>query len=611
MLLEPSLRSIGGHYHEYATQILTAAEEAGMLPVLVAHRKLPRDVCFPPSWRIYREFPFIVSGIHRVPRETHPGTHRGPGSAIFAAVDHLKSTFGFLRIWKNSSRIRGFSRACRRVFTQESLRTGDIVLCATTTDTEVLGLVEFLRDFEPSLLAEWHLQFHFRVFRGRDPDFPQQQHMVTRLTQRMTRALARVPRHRIHFYGTTETLVRQLRWIALPQVELLPWPVRTYRVESEVIKGPMPQAKRLKPFPGRRLRILVAGASRGEKGASRLDFSSRLAKRTQLILQVPQRDQGARWLHRLSRKWKLQTCERVADTFLPEAQAADIVCVPHPLTTEEYQQLLGSSDIGLLPYDADEYFARCSGVLLEFFASGIPVIGSAGCWLGDQIEWENQGYYRRLAAVVDRPESGWTLALHSTPLYVGSDIAHVPISLNGRLSQDILVGLTGLESAVPGTYVRGWLELHSGIGRSSQRIVDSQLVGYAVPHHGRASGADNPGRAVIYLLLSCPAFQTPTSQSLSTKQVLPRLGFQVRGSRAEVALSVSIFTRLAPNMHLPRGWIGRTFVDQQDIVMALEEVLEHYDHYAAKARWEAAAWRQRHDPKQTILKLHQRRVKWV
>jgi hypothetical protein len=38
-----------------------------------------------------------------------------------------------------------------------------------------------------------------------------------------------------------------------------------------------------------------------------------------------------------------------------------------------------------LLYDADQYYARCSGVMVEMLKAGVPVIVPAACWMAEQI----------------------------------------------------------------------------------------------------------------------------------------------------------------------------------------------------------------------------------
>ncbi len=55
------------------------------------------------------------------------------------------------------------------------------------------------------------------------------------------------------------------------------------------------------------------------------------------------------------------------------------------LSTEAYHAWLDTADLGLFLYDPNRYVARCSGVLLEMFARGVPVIVPDRCWLADQL----------------------------------------------------------------------------------------------------------------------------------------------------------------------------------------------------------------------------------
>ena len=55
------------------------------------------------------------------------------------------------------------------------------------------------------------------------------------------------------------------------------------------------------------------------------------------------------------------------------------------LNTESYHRWLSSADLGLFLYDPKRYEARCSGVLLELLARGVPVIVPDDCWLASQV----------------------------------------------------------------------------------------------------------------------------------------------------------------------------------------------------------------------------------
>jgi hypothetical protein len=659
-LLEPSLRSIGGHYLPYAEQILTAAEEAGFQPVLVTHRRLPLTVTFPPAWRIYRVFPSIVGGIHRVAPEAHAGMRRSLRHSIRRMADDLKASWGYLRFWRNRSRIRGFAKACHKVFSIESLAPGDIVHCATATDTEVLGLVEFLLGSKESQVAEWHLQFHFRIFRGRDPEFALQKKRTSRLERRLAAALESVPHHRIFFHATTETLARQLRWIKLHEVDYLPWPVKIpFHPKQEKPPKLTSDGDTARQHPPRRLRIVVAGATRPEKGTSGLFTLSPLAAQVQLVLQVPSSDiQQMEWIRRSPKNHNIAICNTIDQWDRPEFLSADVLCVPHPLPSDQYYQLILNSDVGLLPYDADEYFARCSGVLIEFLSAGVPVIGPAGCWLGDQIEQENQVYYQQLWQSLGRAADNESLpsdvrepALPATLVnlheqdrrmqvpsnckscvdrrFLAIDRAgtRIRLDIDPTLPQDILVRIDGLESAEPGLYLQAHLEADFVHPRRLCTEIpgSSHLVGYVSRRNAQAPS--DPETKSMYVLLAwdppTAAGSTPsTSMQLQTGPALTIGGDPapsaflilqplLESAHLPLSLCVSCLTAPAMHGHLPRGLNGRTFTDQNDISMSLSEVVANFAHYRSGARAGADQWRQRHDPHQTIMRLRQRRTKWI
>jgi glycosyltransferase involved in cell wall biosynthesis len=62
-----------------------------------------------------------------------------------------------------------------------------------------------------------------------------------------------------------------------------------------------------------------------------------------------------------------------------------------PLHDDEYALYLGESHLVLLPYDADRYVARTSGILAEAIHAGVPVVVPAHTWLSDQLQAHGAG----------------------------------------------------------------------------------------------------------------------------------------------------------------------------------------------------------------------------
>ena len=66
-------------------------------------------------------------------------------------------------------------------------------------------------------------------------------------------------------------------------------------------------------------------------------------------------------------------------------KSSEVAAIRWPLSTDAYLDLVRSSHIGLMLYDAEQYYVRCSGVMVEMLKAGVPVIVPAGCWMADQI----------------------------------------------------------------------------------------------------------------------------------------------------------------------------------------------------------------------------------
>lgn len=71
------------------------------------------------------------------------------------------------------------------------------------------------------------------------------------------------------------------------------------------------------------------------------------------------------------------------------------------LTDTEYSHLLKDADVILLPYHADVYRARTSGVLVEAIASGKLVIVSKNSWLSQEVETHGTGVIIRDRSSID------------------------------------------------------------------------------------------------------------------------------------------------------------------------------------------------------------------
>jgi len=78
-----------------------------------------------------------------------------------------------------------------------------------------------------------------------------------------------------------------------------------------------------------------------------------------------------------------------AKRVLAEQRGIDVL--HEPLHDDEYALYLGESHLVLLPYDADRYVARTSGILAEAVHAGVPVVVPEGTWLSEQLRRHGAG----------------------------------------------------------------------------------------------------------------------------------------------------------------------------------------------------------------------------
>ena len=142
------------------------------------------------------------------------------------------------------------------LFRQIALEPGDQGFLPTVSELELLGLAQFLARDDRSAGVDWHLQFHFPIYAGYEPDYPAQDANLESLRRGFRQAFALAADHRLHFYTTTEGLAIQFNRLGVAPFQALPYPgnptLQSSRVRSLTHGGP--------------LRVTYLGDARHEKG---------------------------------------------------------------------------------------------------------------------------------------------------------------------------------------------------------------------------------------------------------------------------------------------------------------------------------------------------------
>lgn len=238
----------------------------------------------------------------------------------------------------------------------------------------------------------------------------------------------------------------------------------------------------------------------------------------------------------------------VAKSQLQTADGIRVELMDRALAAEQYDRLVEHSDIGLLLYLRENYYARTSGVLLEYLSAGIPVIVPANTWLSTQIARSMADYQNRIVRQM-KVLAEETAGIEAT----GRDLA-LEFAVNaidgGFLAIDVQGGDEGLYS----------LESRIITYDQSRRRRSVRIILY------RASGLECGSR-----LLRLPERVTRVLLRISSSAAgLPRLRIRARLLQAEGSPP-------------PVGVVGLVYDSETDIVRCIREMVSHYDHYKSSA----------------------------
>ena len=518
VLLDQSLRGFVGHHYAYARLLLAAAREAGFRPVLAANRRLGE---------LGPDFPEVE--VHRPFRHTTYCRH------TYNADHRPRIATRLVR----ALRVRSFAAGCTELFRTVPLEEGDVVFAATMSELDFAGLSRWLAAEPSSRRASWHVQFHLNVFRGREGEYASQEPFAAKVRSVLTSALAPLDGHRLQLHCTTEALVRQYARLGVGNFKALAYPIDEAFVPRTDALG-----------ENRPIRVAFLGHNRREKGTSHLQ---------QLVdaLWDPYLKSGRVQLVVQARPGKMHL-------VLPENAPQGIepvVFAPVGLSHDSYVELVRDTDIGLLLYDAERYYTRCSGVLLEMLCSGVSVLVPAANWLADQIAEPIQRHLDALAAA-HGPER---------PLATGASFGATPQSLRLDLeapAQDILLSCTWSAPLASGDFVA--LEARQFDAAGAELESSSHVLG---PREG--------GLAVRALVRIADGART--------------VELSLRNAFGTAELSLARLTTTPVPKGKPAGAVGLIAADLREAPAMVREMIEGREHYRRTAREFAADCQARHN----------------
>lgn len=539
VLVDPCIHGFGGHPYSYAAEVLAAAVAGGWEGRLVTHASLP-VAGMPPQWTT---LPIFSRGVF-----TKYNAFGGLERADAQGRDRLRMVAPWMP-WRAARRRRehvvSFAREIAPLLAD--LRAGDVVLVATATELQVLGLARAIAAARPPVGVAWHLQFHVPILRGGPADYPAQARRLAGPRRMMLEALEIAGPHRLALHATTEELAAQYGWLVGREVGVLPYPVR---------RGAPPDPARCRD----RLTVASLGDLRAEKWSQHLagsvaaacadpDLGSRLRFVVQSNYGFPPHSGGPGELAVMAARAEL---DRAASGGGP------VELVPGPLAPADYAMRLADADVMLLAYDQDRYRARCSGVLLESLAAGAAPIVTGGGWMA-----------RQLAA----PIAAHVAAVIATGREVGRMTRTLPATsrANCRITRTELAADVPPDTAVYAV-IRG--RFHA-VGAAA---VDEPPLRVEADGEAATMLAADPGGAAAVALVPLAGATAAMTIAVASPSAA------ARAIPCDVACFVAA---TAP----PRSAVGMVVAGPDDVPAALREIVRHADHYRASAAAHAAAVR--------------------
>lgn len=593
-IIDQSLTAVGGHHFDYMRLVAQAAHGLGFDVVMGVNQTF-RDRASLQRYgeigadfrdRTYCKFS-LLAGMREITRSQDfqwPEPYKASG--ILKAW--RKTQIRKIQIRRRSNLIRRFAEDCDRFFNGRELADEDHILLVTMNELEFMGLAAYLANTPRTLAPRWHVQFHFSIMSGRPYEYERQTRDVQAVTNCFQTALSRIPYHEIHAYTTSEQLADQYN-----RMGVLPFEPLAYPVDPQLFEFQNDSRNPQTP-----LQLTLPGAVRREKGQR--DYAIGLINQlwdSQLSsgkMRVNIQSASDKWFKKARVFDKRESAHVSQDLF-----EKSVNILPHPLDESDYMQLIGRSDIGVMCYDSHRYFSRRAGILGEFLAAGKPVIVPAGCWLSEQIAEAN---FQHCENMIDSAADRHTLRIAETewssrnvPLpggMISFDQDRTPFECSTELPTELDENQPSSEIPIQislvVTFQWQWPVDSGSYVKIDLRTVDQ--MGVETKQQSQVVGARVDGDEPLVL------FQIPANTD--------KVHLTIRNAFYDASLSVANaqlhFLRHFSRKPVPQAAVGLIVPDARFLKSAVDEMVNHYQHYLVTAVDFAQTWSSRHDPVRTL-----------
>jgi len=458
---------------------------------------------------------------------------------------------GYMKWWKQYRSLRSFQKDTERLLDQLRPAAGDIVFIPTLSAIDMMGLSEALKNRTPG--PSWHLLFRRDIYPGRESEYDQHEWRVQGLRQSMAVSREKMQAHDVRCYTDTDELTAQYNRLGVGQFRTVPIP-HTHAAVPKPATLP--------------LRVIYVGDARREKG---YHFIPRLMEDLWADYIAP----GKLTFH-LQSNFNIPNGEpeaviaRQQLEYFAAKKPGAVELFTKPLTSAQYKDFVLSGDLNLLFYDANNYYARSSGILVESLSAGMPVIVPAGSWLARQFQPAVMAYH---GTVLDRASRHMSLTMDE----LAWELDDVRVELvDGEL--------TGVDRArptalipVPSRTTHLLLDMELPAKEAVLYIEQSDAAGYRI------------GRRMRRVL-----------EAGKKDKATDLIAIHERARKITLALGGGTLRRLEAHLvacpeALPLSAVGVVYHDTAEIAPLVRDLVNHHGHYLHTARAFARTWQTYHN----------------
>lgn len=465
--------------------------------------------------------------------------------------------------WRSSSMryhnfAEAFAKECADFFSRLDVKESDQVFIPTLGDLELIGVALCCQERNLAGLR-WYLLFRSDLFNIRELGHVSHNNETSRTRAIHAEFKQRCRGSHVYFYTDTELLTELYDRLGVFKFETLPIPLDESLGRTSIAASP--------------LVVSYIGDIREEKGFHHLPDLIRSVRtagldHNKVVFKFQSNFPAAR----------LPSSVRRAKTELLASTDSGVELLGGPFDSAQYLDLINSSDIILALYDAEQYYARSSGIFAESIAAGVPAVYPLKSWMGAALAQTEQAYFDELEQRC--PHSEWISAL-----------------------DQYLVVSEG--EGVPVVFFR----YRGGVAYSSRFV---RLI--LQPQHQSESCARNicNVQPVISVLLDMRLdhgirfIQDIPTGSYRIEMIAERLGSERDSGSHPPIIDLDYRISVLPS-RVPTQSVSAGFDSVENIGTALVELITHYHSYASHCEKFADSWRATHSASGLVRHLEESR----